>query len=227
MTYTFEPPAPVTLPTSRGQAFPVHRIYCVGRNYADHAIEMGHDPDREPPFFFCKPADAIVQDGMTFPYPKSTEDLHHEVELVIALGEGGTNIPVDKAASHIFGYAVGVDLTRRDLQKIAKQSGRPWDTAKAFDRSAPCSAIHPVSETGHPAQGMILLAVNDETRQEGDIAAMIWKGPEIVGYLSGLFDLQPGDLIFTGTPAGVGPVKPGDRVHAEVEGIGTLDFSID
>ncbi len=204
----------------------MHRVYCVGRNYADHAIEMGHDPDREPPFFFTKPADAIVQDGATIPYPKATADLHHEVELVIALGSGGSDIPLEQAADHIFGYAVGIDLTRRDLQKTAKDLSRPWDTAKAFDQSAPCGAIRPASEIGHPDTGHISLTINGETRQQGDIAAMIWKGPEIVAYLSTLFELQAGDLIFTGTPAGVGPVNRGDQLHAELDRVGSLDLTI-
>ncbi|WP_259780949.1 fumarylacetoacetate hydrolase family protein [Aestuariispira ectoiniformans] len=226
MQYVFPPMPSVTVPTTGNQDFPVHRVYCVGRNYADHAIEMGHDPDREPPFFFTKPADAIVQDGATIPYPKATADLHHEVELVIALGSGGSDIPLEQAADHIFGYAVGIDLTRRDLQKTAKDLSRPWDTAKAFDQSAPCGAIRPASEIGHPDTGHISLTINGETRQQGDIAAMIWKGPEIVAYLSTLFELQAGDLIFTGTPAGVGPVNRGDQLHAELDRVGSLDLTI-
>lgn len=202
--------------------FPVHRIYCVARNYAEHAREMGYDPEREPPFFFSKPADALVKNGGEVPYPPRTGNLHHEVELVIAIGKSGRDIPVEDAESHIYGYAVGNDLTRRDLQSLAKQDGRPWDTAKGFDSSAPMSAIHRVDEVGHPRAGKIWLSVNGETRQEGDLAAMIWSVPEIIAELSTLFELKAGDLIFTGTPAGVGPVKPGDAIECGIDGLDVL-----
>lgn len=206
--------------------FPVHRIYCVARNYAEHAREMGYDPEREPPFFFSKPADALVKNGGEVPYPPRTGNLHHEVELVIAIGKSGRDIPVEDAESHIYGYAVGNDLTRRDLQSLAKQDGRPWDTAKGFDFSAPMSAIHRVDEVGHPRAGKIWLSVNGETRQEGDLAAMIWSVPEIIAELSTLFELKAGDLIFTGTPAGVGPVKPGDAIECGIDGLDVLRHRI-
>lgn len=206
--------------------FPVHRIYCVARNYAEHAREMGYDPEREPPFFFSKPADALVKNGGEVPYPPRTGNLHHEVELVIAIGKSGRDIPVEDAESHIYGYAVGNDLTRRDLQSLAKQDGRPWDTAKGFDSSAPMSAIHRVDEVGHPRAGKIWLSVNGETRQEGDLAAMIWSVPEIIAELSTLFELKAGDLIFTGTPAGVGPVKPGDAIECGIDGLDVLRHRI-
>lgn len=206
--------------------FPVHRIYCVARNYAEHAREMGYDPEREPPFFFSKPADALVKNGGEVPYPPRTGNLHHEVELVIAIGKSGRDIQVKDAESHIYGYAVGNDLTRRDLQSLAKQDGRPWDTAKGFDFSAPMSAIHRVDEVGHPRAGKIWLSVNGETRQEGDLAAMIWSVPEIIAELSTLFELKAGDLIFTGTPAGVGPVKPGDAIECGIDGLDVLRHRI-
>jgi len=202
--------------------FPVHRIYCVGRNYAAHAREMGGDPDREPPFFFCKPADAVVPDGTELPFPSATKNLHHEIELVIAIGVGGTDIAEADALKHVWGYAVGLDMTRRDLQNAARDKGRPWDTGKAFDQSAPISAIVPASRIGHPARGRIWLDVNGAKRQESDLTHLIWSVPETVSYLSGLFRLQPGDLIYSGTPEGVAAVKPGDRLSGGVEGVGTL-----
>lgn len=226
MRYAFQPPPPATLPTTDGQSFPIHRIYCVGRNYADHAVEMGHDPNREPPFFFCKPADAAIGAPETIAYPKATNDLHHEVEMVVALQHGGSDIPLEQAEDHIYGYAVGIDLTRRDLQRTAKELSRPWDAAKAFDQSAPCSAVCPVAETGHPDRGEISLSINGDSRQRGDIAAMIWKVPEIISHLSTLFELKPGDLIFSGTPAGVGPIHPGDRLQASLAGIGSLEITV-
>jgi fumarylpyruvate hydrolase len=206
--------------------FPVRRIFCVGRNYAEHAREMGMDPEREPPFFFTKPADAVVCGGGVLPYPSRTRNLHHEVELVLALGRGGHDIPLAAALDCIYGYAVGLDLTRRDLQAEAREQGRPWDAAKAFDRSAPVSALVPAAQIGHPARGRIALAVNGKSRQQGNLSEMIWKVPEIVAELSTLFELAPGDLIFTGTPAGVGPLVPGDRVEAEIDGVGRLVVSI-
>lgn len=222
MSYAFEPAPAVALPV-RGsdRTFPVRRVYCVGRNYADHAIEMGHDPDREPPFFFQKNPDNLVADGI-FPYPKASSDVHHEVELVVCLAGGGEDIPVEDALSCVYGYALGLDMTRRDLQAEAKKLGRPWEAAKAFESSAPISPIVPASQIGHPGAGAIRLAVNGSLRQDGDINQMIWKVPEAVSYLSGLFRLAAGDLIFTGTPAGVGPVAVGDRIDAHVDGIGDL-----
>lgn len=210
----------------RDETFPVHRIYCVGQNYAKHSREMGGDPDREPPFFFSKPADAIVQNGGDVPYPSATVNLHHEIELVVALGKGGLNVPVEEAADLIFGYAVGNDLTRRDLQADARHAGRPWDTAKGFDHSAPITAIHPKTDVGALTRGAIWLKVNDSLHQEGDLSELIWSVPEIIAQLSTLFTLQPGDLIFTGTPAGVGPLRPGDRVEGGVEGIDVLKHRI-
>ena len=202
--------------------FPVHRIYCVGRNYAEHAREMGGDPDREPPFFFAKPADAIVADGGDFPYPTQTADVHHEMELVVALGKGGANIAAEDALAHVYGYAAGLDMTRRDLQAQAKKQGRPWDTAKGFDHAAPCGRIAPAARIGHPTTGAIWLKVNGEIRQRSDISQLIWRIPEVISYLSTLFTLAPGDLIYTGTPAGVGPVKSGDKLEGHVDGVGDL-----
>jgi fumarylpyruvate hydrolase len=206
-------------------AFPVARVFCVGRNYAEHAIEMGHDPDREPPFFFMKPADAIVPSGSSLPFPVKTEDLHHEIELVVAIGEGGQDIEEEKALDHVFGYAVGLDMTRRDLQAVAKKAGRPWDMAKGFDNSAPTSAIRRVADIGHPNDGAIWLRINGEMRQEGDLAQQIWKVPETISYLSTLVTLRPGDLIMTGTPAGVGRVERGDHLEGHVDGVGDLTVS--
>jgi len=204
------------------QTFPVRRIYCVGRNYEAHAREMGKDPDRDPPFFFTKPADAVVANGADIPYPARTDNFHHEIELVIAIGESGSNIPLAEAEQHIFGYAVGNDLTRRDLQLAARKTGRPWDTGKAFDRSAPITAIHTVADIGHLREGEISIKVNGELRQQGDIRDLIWSVPEIVAELSTLFELQQGDLIYTGTPAGVGPVVSGDLMEGYIEGLDTL-----
>lgn len=202
--------------------FPVRRIWCVGRNYAAHAREMGHDPDREPPFFFQKPADAIVQDGGVAPYPPATSDLHHEVELVVAVGRGGSGIPEARALDHVWGYAVGVDLTRRDLQGEAKKLGRPWDMGKGFDHSAPCGSVAPASRVGHPSRGAITLAVNGAVRQSSDVSMLIWSVPEVIANLSRLVELQPGDLIMTGTPEGVAAVKAGDLLEGMVEGVGTV-----
>jgi fumarylpyruvate hydrolase len=187
---------------------------------------MGNDPDRDPPFFFSKPADAIVSNGQDVPYPGATRNLHHEVELVVAIGRAGSAIDPASALDHVFGYAVGNDLTRRDLQAEAKNAGRPWDTAKGFDHSAPVADIHPVADCGHVSRGRISLSVNDELRQDGDVDDMIWSVPEIISYLSSLFALKAGDLIFTGTPAGVGPLQPGDRVEATIDGLSPLRHSI-
>ena len=208
------------------QRFPVRRIYLVGRNYAEHAREMGHDPDREPPFFFQKPADVLLPSGSDFPYPVKSEDVHHEIELVVALGKGGADIAEIEALDHVYGYAVGIDMTRRDLQGVAKKMGRPWEVGKAFEHSAPIGAIVPASEAGHPANGRVWLEVNGELKQEGDLAQLIWNIPETISILSGLFTLAPGDLIFTGTPAGVGPVKRGDHLKGGVEGVGEIEITV-
>ncbi len=218
-------PVPSLPVAGSDQRFPVGRIYCVGRNYAEHAREMGHDPDREPPFFFMKPASSIVQDGSTIGYPVGTKDVHHEVEMVVAIGKGGAGIPVDKALEHVWGYGVGLDMTRRDVQGEAKKMGRPWEMGKAFDEPAPCSALEPASVVGHPAKGSIWLKVNGQVRQKGDLAQQIWNVQEQIAYLSSLVTLRPGDLIYTGTPAGVGPVKPGDKLEAHVDGVGDLTIT--
>jgi fumarylpyruvate hydrolase len=218
------PEVPVGGSTHR---FPVHRIYCVGRNYAAHVREMGNDPGSEPPTFFMKPADAIVANGSVVPYPPRTANLHHEVELVVAIGKAGTDIPADAALDHVFGYAVGNDLTRRDLQNEAKQHGRPWDTSKGFDHSAPVSAIRPVDVAGHVTSGRIWLTVNGETRQSADVGEMVWNVRQIIAELSTFYVLQPGDLVFTGTPAGVGPLQRGDRVECGIDGLETLRNAID
>jgi len=202
--------------------FPVGRIYCVGRNYADHAREMGHDPDREPPFFFMKAANSVVPSGATLAFPVGTKDVHHEIELVAAIGKGGKNIPVEQALEHVWGYSVGLDMTRRDIQGEAKKMGRPWEMGKSFDESAPMSALRPASKIGHPQKGAIWLKVNGQVKQQGDLAMQIWSLPEQINYLSNLITLQPGDLIFSGTPAGVGPVKAGDKLEGHVDGVGEL-----
>jgi len=202
--------------------FPLHRIYCIGQNYALHAKEMGSAVDRETPVFFCKPADAIVTGDADVPYPPATNELHHEVEMIVALGGGGRDIAVERALDLVFGYGVGLDLTRRDLQAQAKKAGRPWDSAKAFDHSAPVSALCRASESGLPQQARLSLDVNGERRQQTDIADMVSSVAEIIHHLSRLFELKPGDLIFTGTPAGVAPLQRGDRFEAQLEGIATL-----
>ena len=209
-----------------GAAFPVRRIFCVGRNYAEHAREMGTDPDREPPFFFMKSADTVVASGSEIKYPTRTENLHHEVELVIAMGSGGSDISVDEAADHIFGYAVGVDLTRRDLQQQMKENGRPWDIGKSFDQAAPVGEIQPSWNIGHPRKGKINLSVNGKTRQKADLKDMIWSIDEIIAELSTYYSLEAGDLIFTGTPSGVDALVRGDHVSSTIEGIESLEFSI-
>ena len=220
------PPLPTLAVTGESARFPLHRIYCVGRNYAEHTREMGGDPERSPPFFFMKPADCIVEDGGEVPYPPATDDLHHEVELVAALDKGGHDIPEERALEHVYGYAVGIDLTRRDLQAAAKDKRQPWDAGKGFRHSAPCGPLTRSAELGHPEAGSIELRVNGELRQSGDLGDMIWKVPEIIAYLSRLFALEAGDLIFTGTPAGVGPVGPGDRLSAEIAGLSALTVAI-
>ncbi|MGE0213634.1 MAG: fumarylacetoacetate hydrolase family protein [Parvibaculaceae bacterium] len=221
------PPAQATLPVKGTDAiFPVHRIYCVGRNYAAHAIEMGHDPTREAPFFFQKNPDNLLIEGEDFPYPDKSSDVHHEIELVVALSKGGKDIPLEKAMDCVYGYAVGLDMTRRDLQGECKKLGRPWEIGKAFEHSAPCGPIVPASEIGHPDKGAVWLKINGETRQEGDLNQLIWKVPEMISYLSGFFELKPGDLIMSGTPAGVGPVKRGDLLEGHVEGVGSLKVKV-
>lgn len=206
--------------------FPVRRVFCVGRNYAAHAREMGNDPTREPPFFFMKPADAVVPAMGVIPYPPLTSDLHHEVELVVAIGRPGARLEPARALELVWGYGVGVDLTRRDLQDQAKALRRPWEWAKAFDACAPCSALVPASQIGHPDTGRIWLAVNGEPRQEGDLADLIWPVADVVSYASKSVALQPGDLIYTGTPAGVGPLQPGDSVSGGVDGVARFDFTV-
>ncbi|GLH72493.1 fumarylacetoacetase [Geothrix limicola] len=206
--------------------FPVRRIYCVGRNYADHAREMGADPHREPPFFFGKPHDTVVPGGGEVAYPPATSNLHHEVELVVALSKGGRDIPASEAQACIFGYAVGIDLTRRDLQAASKEKGQPWDTAKGFDQSAPVAALSPAAKVGHPESGAIWLTVNGVEKQRGDLSQMIWSVPEVIAHLSGFVTLAPGDLIFTGTPAGVGPLLRGDRVRCGIEGLEALEIVV-
>ncbi|UIJ73203.1 fumarylacetoacetate hydrolase family protein [Aurantimonas sp. HBX-1] len=226
MTHVFTPAETTSLPVQgSGDTFPVRRVYCVGRNYADHAIEMGHDPDKEPPFFFQKNPDNLIV-GDSFPYPSMSSDVHHEIELVVFLSKGGENIPVEDALSHVYGYAVGLDMTRRDLQGEAKKMGRPWEIGKAFEDSAPVSPVVPASEIGHPDSGAIWLKVNGEIRQNGDLNQMIWKVAESISYLSGLFRLAPGDVIMTGTPAGVGAVKRGDVLEGHIDGIGDLRVTV-
>jgi fumarylpyruvate hydrolase len=206
--------------------FPVRRIFCVGRNYPEHAREMGARDERAPPFFFTKPADAVIASGSKVPFPSRTTKLHHEIELVVALGSGGRDVPASAALDLVYGHAVGVDLTRRDVQAAMKEQGKPWDTAKGFDHSAPIAPIVPAAGRAHPVNGRIWLEVNGEARQSGDIADMIWSVPEIIAELSTWFELAAGDLVFTGTPAGVGPLQRGDRVRGGVDGIGELSFTM-
>jgi fumarylpyruvate hydrolase len=219
MEYVIPAPAIPAVPVRGGGLFPVRRVFCVGRNYAAHAREMGADPDREPPFFFSKPADAILTGGADMPYPPATEDLHHELELVVAIGTGGADISVTEAKSHIWGYAAGIDMTRRDLQGAAKKAGKPWDMGKGFDYSAPIGELVPAKELGKYEVGHVMLYVNEEERQEGDIADMIWSVAEVISCLSSLVRLAPGDLIFTGTPEGVAAVKRGDLLEGVISGL--------
>jgi len=225
MTFAFEPAEQAAVPVAGSdRRFPVRRIYCVGRNYEAHAREMGHDPDREPPFFFTKPADAIlnVAPGATaeFPYPPQSKNVHFEMELVAAIGTGGRDIPVAKALEHVYGYALGLDMTRRDLQTEAKKLGRPWDVAKGFDLSAPIGPIHPVAQIGQVTQGAIWLSVNGEEKQRSDVGQMIWPVADTIAFLSTLYELKAGDLIFTGTPEGVGAVVKGDLMRGGIDGLG-------
>jgi fumarylpyruvate hydrolase len=224
--FVIAPPPQASVPVKDGGAFPVRRIYCVGRNYAEHAREMGHDPNAEPPFFFSKPADALVVDGADTPYPTLTGDLHHEVELVAAIGTGGRDIAVADAMSHVWGYAVGIDMTRRDLQAWAKKGGKPWEIAKGFDQSGPIGTMVPAAGIALPLKGKISLMVNGEVRQAADLGDMTWDLPHVIAELSKYFELKPGDLIFTGTPAGVGAVVRGDALVGEIEGIGRVETRI-
>lgn len=227
MSYIFDSaPVPTLAVADSQDRIPVRRIFCIGRNYAAHAVEMGKDPDRDPPFFFLKPNDAVVEDGATVPYPPETEHFHYEAELVAVIGAGGKNIAEEDALDHVWGYAVGNDLTRRDLQLKAREQGRPWDLGKGFDRSAPIAPVHSVSKVGHPSKGFIRLTVNGETRQEADLAELIWSVPEMISILSHSMELRPGDVIMTGTPAGVGPLAPGDTCVVSVEGLGELTTKI-
>ncbi|MDJ0955837.1 MAG: fumarylacetoacetate hydrolase family protein [Arenicellales bacterium] len=223
----FEPnPIPTLAIKDSDRVFPVHRIYCVGRNYADHAIEMGHDPNKELPFFFQKNPDNLLTGGRDFPYPPGTNNVHHEIELAVALHKGGIDIAVESALDCVFGYGVALDMTRRDLQGQAKKAGRPWEVGKAFEHSAPCTYLVPAAEIGHPEHGDIWLKVNGEVRQQGDLNQMIWKIPEMIGYLSAFFELKPGDVILSGTPAGVGPVQRGDQLEGYVENVATLKLAV-
>jgi len=225
--FVITPPAtPALAVAGSDQTFPVRRVFCVGRNYASHAREMGSDPSREPPFFFTKPADAVVPASGSVPYPPSTQELHHEVELVVALKAGGTDIAPEQALDLVWGYGVGLDLTRRDLQAIAKKDGRPWDMAKGFDASAPCSPLQPVSAVGHPDDAAIWLEVNGQRKQEGNLNEMIWPVADVIAYLSRFVALAPGDLIYTGTPSGVDALNPGDRVRGGVDGVATFELEI-
>ncbi len=226
MDLLFHAPAPMTLPVHGNDArFAVHRVYCIGRNYGDHVREMGGDAARSTPVFFMKPADALWL-APDVPYPSATADLHHEVEMVVALGRGGSDVPQERALDLIYGYGVGLDLTRRDLQNRAKADGAPWDAAKGFDASAPVSLLVPAAVCGHPQRARLTLEVNGQLRQQADIAQMIWSLPEIIHELSKLWTLQPGDVIFTGTPAGVAALQRGDRYRAELAGVATLEGRI-
>jgi len=227
MPYLFPPTIPAVPINGRAEQFPVHRIYCVGRNYAAHAREMGANPDREPPFFFAKPADAIVLNNARIPYPSRTSNFHHEIELVVAIGKSGRDIAVAHALEHVYGYAVGNDLTRRDLQADAKDHGRPWDTSKGFDRAAVISAITPAAQSGHLRSGRIWLKVNGQMRQQADLSELIWSVPEVIAELSTFFELQPGDLIYTGTPAGVAALEKGDRIEGGIDGLDELITTIE
>ena len=224
--HVIDPPAMPALPVEGTDAtFPVRRVYCIGRNYAAHAVEMGHDPDREPPFFFQKNPDNLDPSGQ-FPYPSRSEDVHHEVEIAVMLKSGGTGIAVEDALDHVYGYAIALDMTRRDLQGEAKKAGRPWEIGKAFERSAPIGPIHPAEAVGHPTEGAVTLEIGGTVRQEGDLAQMIWKVPEMISYLSDHFELAAGDVILSGTPSGVGPVARGDVLTARVDGLGEITVTV-
>ena len=220
--YVFAPPAQASVPVAGGGLFPVRRIFCVGRNYAEHVKEMGGNPEREAPFFFTKPADAVVTSGAEMPYPPQTSNLHHEMELVVAIGKAGTNVPVEQALAHVWGYAAGIDMTRRDLQNDAKATRRPWDMSKGFDHSAPIGDLIPAAPLPDPTKGAIVLTVNGAPRQSSDLSQMIWSVAETVAFLSTFVTIAPGDLIFTGTPEGVGAVQRGDVLEGHVAGVGTV-----
>jgi len=226
VSYIYPPTIPSIEIAGSVQQFPVRRVYCVGWNYAEHVREMGEEPEREPPVFFMKPPDALVPNGGKVEYPPATENFHYEIELVVAIGASGTQINANAARDIVYGYAVGLDMTRRDLQAHAKKHGQPWALSKSFDQSAPISAVHPAIDAGHLEHGRIWLEVNGETRQDGDLSQMIWGVPEIIQCLSGFFKLQPGDLIFTGTPAGVSPVVRGDRLRGGIEGLDILEITL-
>lgn len=220
-------PAPevATIPVAGGGKFPVRRVYCIGRNYTAHSIEMGDDPDRDPPFFFQKNPTNLDASG-AFPYPEKSDDVHYEIEMAVALKTGGTNIPIESALDHVYGYAPCLDMTRRDLQNAAKKKGRPWEIGKAFERSGPIGPLQTVAEVGHPDYGRVELLVNGEVQQEGDLNQMIWKVPEMISYLSDYFELAPGDVIMSGTPAGVGPIVKGDVMVANIAGINSLTVQV-
>ena len=231
MSYVIQPESPTTLAVDASdEKFPVRRVYCVGRNYAAHAREMGFDPDREPPFFFCKPADAVVgvADNQTLElkYPPETTNYHYEIELVVAIGKAGRDIPLEQANEHVWGYAVGLDMTRRDLQMKMREMGRPWEIGKAFDASAPIAPLHPADKVGHPEHAGIWLTVNGHDQQRSDIDKLIWSVPETIAYLSRFFELKPGDIIMTGTPEGVGPVVAGDLMVGGVDGLGEISVRV-
>jgi fumarylpyruvate hydrolase len=231
MTFVFEPEPQVAVPVAGDErSFPVRRVYCVGRNYAAHAREMGFDPAREPPFFFCKPDNAIVPvpagSTVEVPYPSQTTEYHQEIELVAAIGKAGRDIPVERANEHVWGYTVGLDMTRRDLQLKLRDKGRPWELGKAFDRSAPIAPLQPAERVGHPTRGAIWVQVDGQDRQCSDIAKLIWSVPEIVANLSTYFELRPGDLIFTGTPEGVAGVERGQTLHGGIDGLGELRVKV-
>lgn len=226
-SYLFEPQETVSVGIKgESKRFPVRRVYCVGRNYAEHTREMGHDPDRELPFFFKKNPDNLVLNNGDFPYPPLSKDVHHEIEMVVAIGKGGVNIAVEQALDHVYGYAIGLDMTRRDLQGEAKKTGRPWEIGKAFEHSAPMSEIVPAAVVGHVAKGAIWLKVNGEMHQQSDVSQLIWSVPEIIAHLSASFELKAGDLIMTGTPAGVAAIKPGDVMEGFCEGLGGITAKV-
>ena len=234
MSFVVNPPSVVGLPIAgSSDQFPVRRVYCVGRNYAAHAREMGFDPDREPPFFFCKPNDdaSIVPvaagKSVAIPYPPLTSNYHYEAELVVLIGKGGRNITVEDAAKHIYGYAVGLDMTRRDLQMKMREQGRPWEIGKAFDFSAPVGVVRTKADAGEITSGAITLEVDGEVRQKSDLTHLIWSVNEVIANLSTLFALQPGDLIFTGTPEGVGQVKPGQTMKVHIDGLESIEVRVD